>query len=139
LGFFVVITSVMEQSFPDYFMTPFHTENLTGSAITDCFRWFIPLWLNSYGPLRTLNLPANAGQRRKCIRLPFANYIASVIRASEVRNQFVNWKTPCVVTMEFEQVVISVRDKLSETFLKVLIIVHVEHCTHIRGPFIRAV
>ncbi|WP_208296323.1 hypothetical protein, partial [Telluria antibiotica] len=31
LGFFVVIISVMEQSFPDYFMTPFHTENLTGS------------------------------------------------------------------------------------------------------------
>jgi hypothetical protein len=22
----------MEQSFPDYFMTPFHTENLTGSS-----------------------------------------------------------------------------------------------------------
>jgi hypothetical protein len=31
LGFFVVITSVMEQSFRVYFMTPFHTENLTGS------------------------------------------------------------------------------------------------------------
>ncbi|WP_208281765.1 hypothetical protein, partial [Massilia oculi] len=31
LGFFVVIASVMEQSSQDYFMTPFHTENLTGS------------------------------------------------------------------------------------------------------------
>ncbi|MGF6180198.1 hypothetical protein ABIB42_001198, partial [Massilia sp. UYP32] len=31
LGFLVVITSVMEQSFRDYFMTPFHTEILTGS------------------------------------------------------------------------------------------------------------
>ncbi|MGF6183517.1 hypothetical protein ABIB42_004572, partial [Massilia sp. UYP32] len=32
LGFLVVITSVMEQSFRDYFMTPFHTEILTGSV-----------------------------------------------------------------------------------------------------------
>ncbi|WP_218918184.1 hypothetical protein, partial [Massilia timonae] len=32
LGFLVVITSVMEQSFRDYFMTPFHTEILTGST-----------------------------------------------------------------------------------------------------------
>jgi len=31
LGFLVVITSVMEQSFRHYFMTPFHTEILTGS------------------------------------------------------------------------------------------------------------
>ncbi|MGF6183518.1 hypothetical protein ABIB42_004575 [Massilia sp. UYP32] len=31
MGFLVVITSVMEQSFRDYFMTPFHTEILTGS------------------------------------------------------------------------------------------------------------
>ena len=32
LRFFVVITSVMEQSFRHYFMTPFHTENLAGST-----------------------------------------------------------------------------------------------------------
>lgn len=31
LGFFVVITSVMERSSRDYFMTLLHTENLTGS------------------------------------------------------------------------------------------------------------
>ncbi|WP_208281760.1 hypothetical protein, partial [Massilia oculi] len=37
LGFFVVIASVMEQSSQDYFMTPFHTENLTGSEMIAYF------------------------------------------------------------------------------------------------------
>ncbi|MGF6180553.1 hypothetical protein ABIB42_001556, partial [Massilia sp. UYP32] len=40
LGFLVVITSVMEQSFRDYFMTPFHTEILTGSPCGIVAIWF---------------------------------------------------------------------------------------------------
>ncbi|MGF6183198.1 hypothetical protein ABIB42_004251 [Massilia sp. UYP32] len=45
MGFLVVITSVMEQSFRDYFMTPFHTEILTGSCerkLRDTINWQHP-------------------------------------------------------------------------------------------------
>ncbi|MGF6183025.1 hypothetical protein ABIB42_004075, partial [Massilia sp. UYP32] len=62
LGFLVVITSVMEQSFRDYFMTPFHTEILTGSEGQELYKYFATGLIVDDSPLDWTSSPASPGR-----------------------------------------------------------------------------